>query len=189
MRLWLFITNKILRQIDTLSMFVTCFYSWEEELKLTRQAIASVNRMRPRPRFFVVCGDLVDALPGNRYLQRECLLTSPSELSFDNRPAAPLWIVMKAYRANYTTATNIELNWIWKIFIAPNYICANTQILRLEKPHQHQTKKSDKNNVLLPSLQTWRIKCKGANEITWKYKNELPASMLQMFWQSRISNK
>ena len=37
---------------------------WEEELQLLQKAVTAVNRLRPRPRFFVVCGDLVDAMPG-----------------------------------------------------------------------------------------------------------------------------
>lgn len=55
---------------------------WDKEIVLTRQAIAAVNRMNPKPRFFVVCGDLVDAMPGtttyraNRWRDR-AVLRSP----------------------------------------------------------------------------------------------------------------
>ncbi|XP_032430555.1 serine/threonine-protein phosphatase CPPED1 isoform X3 [Xiphophorus hellerii] len=37
---------------------------WEEEVALTKQAVAGVNQLRPRPRFMVLCGDLVHAMPG-----------------------------------------------------------------------------------------------------------------------------
>ena len=37
---------------------------WEEEIKLCREIIQKINVMQPKPRFFVVCGDLVDAMPG-----------------------------------------------------------------------------------------------------------------------------
>ena len=37
--------------------------SWEDELELTRQAIEGVNNLRPKPKFFIVCGDMVDAFP------------------------------------------------------------------------------------------------------------------------------
>uniref|UniRef100_A0A3B3V4Q9 Calcineurin-like phosphoesterase domain-containing protein n=1 Tax=Poecilia latipinna TaxID=48699 RepID=A0A3B3V4Q9_9TELE len=37
---------------------------WEEEVVLTKQAVAGVNQLRPRPRFMVLCGDLVNAMPG-----------------------------------------------------------------------------------------------------------------------------
>ncbi|XP_068610629.1 serine/threonine-protein phosphatase CPPED1 [Brachionichthys hirsutus] len=37
---------------------------WAEEVELTKQAVEAVNRLRPRPRFMVLCGDLVHALPG-----------------------------------------------------------------------------------------------------------------------------
>lgn len=37
---------------------------WAEEVELTKQAVEAVNRLRPRPRFMVLCGDLVHAMPG-----------------------------------------------------------------------------------------------------------------------------
>jgi len=37
---------------------------WDEEIKLTKEAIKRANEMSPRPKFFVVCGDLVDDGPG-----------------------------------------------------------------------------------------------------------------------------
>ncbi|XP_006637387.2 serine/threonine-protein phosphatase CPPED1 isoform X1 [Lepisosteus oculatus] len=37
---------------------------WSEEVRLTRQAARAVSGLSPRPRFMVVCGDLVHAMPG-----------------------------------------------------------------------------------------------------------------------------
>lgn len=37
---------------------------WDEEIKLSEQAIEAINMMTPRPKFLVICGDLVDAMPG-----------------------------------------------------------------------------------------------------------------------------
>ena len=37
--------------------------TWEEEIKLCRQSVKVINAMRPRPAFFIICGDLVDAFP------------------------------------------------------------------------------------------------------------------------------
>lgn len=37
---------------------------WEKEVTLIKASVEKVNRMAPRPRFYVVCGDLVDAFPG-----------------------------------------------------------------------------------------------------------------------------
>ncbi|XP_029312718.1 serine/threonine-protein phosphatase CPPED1 isoform X3 [Cottoperca gobio] len=37
---------------------------WAEEVELTKQAVQAVNQLRPRPRFMVLCGDLVHAMPG-----------------------------------------------------------------------------------------------------------------------------
>lgn len=38
---------------------------WTQEIELTKKAVQAANAMRPKPRFFIVCGDLVDAFPGN----------------------------------------------------------------------------------------------------------------------------
>ncbi|CAH1794909.1 unnamed protein product [Owenia fusiformis] len=40
---------------------------WEEEIRLLKIAIGNINKMKPRPRFFVVCGDLVHEFPGSPY--------------------------------------------------------------------------------------------------------------------------
>ncbi|KAI1291694.1 Serine/threonine-protein phosphatase CPPED1 [Halotydeus destructor] len=36
---------------------------WDKELDLTRQAILAANEMQPKPKFFIVCGDLVNDYP------------------------------------------------------------------------------------------------------------------------------
>ncbi|KAG7507700.1 Serine serine/threonine-protein phosphatase CPPED1 [Solea senegalensis] len=36
---------------------------WAEEVELTKQAVEAVNHLTPRPRFMVLCGDLVHAMP------------------------------------------------------------------------------------------------------------------------------
>uniref|UniRef100_A0A8C9KU57 Calcineurin-like phosphoesterase domain-containing protein 1 n=1 Tax=Panthera tigris altaica TaxID=74533 RepID=A0A8C9KU57_PANTA len=37
---------------------------WGQEIRLTEQAVQAVNKLKPRPRFFVLCGDLIHAMPG-----------------------------------------------------------------------------------------------------------------------------
>ena len=37
--------------------------TWDEEIRLTRLAIQHANSMNPKPKFFIVCGDLVNAFP------------------------------------------------------------------------------------------------------------------------------
>ncbi|CAG2181784.1 unnamed protein product, partial [Oppiella nova] len=37
---------------------------WDEEIQLTAQAINEWNAMTPKPKFVVICGDLVDDFPG-----------------------------------------------------------------------------------------------------------------------------
>uniref|UniRef100_A0ACB8FL56 Serine/threonine-protein phosphatase cpped1 n=1 Tax=Sphaerodactylus townsendi TaxID=933632 RepID=A0ACB8FL56_9SAUR len=39
---------------------------WDQELKLTQQAVQAVNQLDPKPKFFVICGDLVHGMPGNQ---------------------------------------------------------------------------------------------------------------------------
>jgi hypothetical protein len=38
--------------------------NWTEEIDLTRDAIKEWNAMDPKPKFVVICGDLVDDYPG-----------------------------------------------------------------------------------------------------------------------------
>jgi len=37
--------------------------NWDREIELCKQSVAAVNAMSPKPRFFIVCGDLIDAFP------------------------------------------------------------------------------------------------------------------------------
>nr|XP_011715740.1 serine/threonine-protein phosphatase CPPED1 isoform X1 [Macaca nemestrina] len=37
---------------------------WEQEIRLTEQAVQAINRLNPKPKFFVLCGDLIHAMPG-----------------------------------------------------------------------------------------------------------------------------
>ncbi|XP_022184349.2 serine/threonine-protein phosphatase CPPED1 [Nilaparvata lugens] len=36
---------------------------WEKEIALCEEAVRKVNAIRPKPKFFVICGDLCDAVP------------------------------------------------------------------------------------------------------------------------------
>lgn len=38
--------------------------SWEDEKELCRLAVQKLNQLKPRPRFAIVCGDLVHHFPG-----------------------------------------------------------------------------------------------------------------------------
>ncbi|RVE59346.1 hypothetical protein OJAV_G00187710 [Oryzias javanicus] len=40
---------------------------WTEEVELTKRAVEAMNRLRPRPRFMVLCGDLVHSMPGTEF--------------------------------------------------------------------------------------------------------------------------
>ncbi|GIY75737.1 hypothetical protein CDAR_451641 [Caerostris darwini] len=41
--------------------------AWDEEMRLTRKAIQLINNMKPKPKFFVVCGDLTHDFQGYRH--------------------------------------------------------------------------------------------------------------------------
>lgn len=44
---------------------------WDEEVELTKQAVEGVNRLQPRPRFMILCGDLVHAMPGTQFREAQ----------------------------------------------------------------------------------------------------------------------
>ncbi|KAM4715373.1 serine/threonine-protein phosphatase CPPED1 [Anableps anableps] len=44
---------------------------WGEEVELTKQTVEGVNQVRPRPRFMVLCGDLVHAMPGTPFREAQ----------------------------------------------------------------------------------------------------------------------
>nr|XP_034986485.1 serine/threonine-protein phosphatase CPPED1 [Zootoca vivipara] len=44
---------------------------WEEELKLTQQAVQAINQLNPKPKFFVLCGDLIHGMPGTPWREAQ----------------------------------------------------------------------------------------------------------------------
>ncbi|XP_058894665.1 serine/threonine-protein phosphatase CPPED1 isoform X2 [Kogia breviceps] len=44
---------------------------WGLEIRLTEQAVQAVNKLNPKPRFFVLCGDLVHAMPGTPWRKEQ----------------------------------------------------------------------------------------------------------------------
>lgn len=42
---------------------------WDEEMRLTELLISKCNKMEPKPEFMVICGDLIDAMPGTELRQ------------------------------------------------------------------------------------------------------------------------
>lgn len=37
--------------------------NWDREIELCKQSVNIINNMSPKPRFFIICGDLIDAFP------------------------------------------------------------------------------------------------------------------------------
>lgn len=50
---------------------------WGQEIRLTEQAVEAINKLNPKPKFFVLCGDLVHAMPGKRGCQGGPFLLQP----------------------------------------------------------------------------------------------------------------
>ncbi|XP_074052544.1 serine/threonine-protein phosphatase CPPED1 isoform X1 [Macrotis lagotis] len=48
-----------------------CGDEWKEEIRLTEQAIQAINKLDPKPKFFVLCGDLVHAMPGTLWRENQ----------------------------------------------------------------------------------------------------------------------
>ncbi|CAH8477190.1 unnamed protein product [Dicrocoelium dendriticum] len=48
-------------------------YRWDREISLTEHAIQLLNRVKPKPKFVVVCGDLVDANAFSEYREAQTL--------------------------------------------------------------------------------------------------------------------
>ncbi|XP_037133580.1 serine/threonine-protein phosphatase CPPED1 [Syngnathus acus] len=44
---------------------------WAEEVELTKQTVEAMNQLRPRPRFMVLCGDLVHAMPETTFREAQ----------------------------------------------------------------------------------------------------------------------
>jgi len=36
---------------------------WKKDIRLSRESIRRINEMNPKPRFYVICGDMLDAFP------------------------------------------------------------------------------------------------------------------------------
>ncbi|XP_028264276.1 serine/threonine-protein phosphatase CPPED1 [Parambassis ranga] len=44
---------------------------WDEEVELTKLTVEAVNQLRPRPKFMVLCGDLVHAMPDSQFREAQ----------------------------------------------------------------------------------------------------------------------
>lgn len=68
-------TSSVLDQVDEADI------TWSYETERMKLAILAANRMEPRPRFFIVCGDLVDAFPGIQFEPIRSVTRTPSKMS------------------------------------------------------------------------------------------------------------
>uniref|UniRef100_A0A6G1RNM9 Calcineurin like phosphoesterase domain containing 1 n=1 Tax=Hypotaenidia okinawae TaxID=2861861 RepID=A0A6G1RNM9_9GRUI len=46
---------------------------WGEEIRLAEQAVRAVNELTPKPKFFVLCGDLIHGMPGCVSIRDPCV--------------------------------------------------------------------------------------------------------------------
>lgn len=101
---------------------------WAEEVELTKQAVEAVNQLRPRPRFMVLCGDLVHAMPGREWAQKERaqhLNTSNDQMSTTAASyLIKFWLDKSELEA--LTGSFVETqSAIWSEFFA---VCSNTAL-------------------------------------------------------------
>ncbi|XP_073447265.1 serine/threonine-protein phosphatase CPPED1 isoform X4 [Aquarana catesbeiana] len=40
---------------------------WDDEVRLTEKAVEAINNLEPKPKFFVLCGDLVHSMPATEW--------------------------------------------------------------------------------------------------------------------------
>ncbi|XP_069761924.1 serine/threonine-protein phosphatase CPPED1 isoform X2 [Narcine bancroftii] len=44
---------------------------WQEEIQLTKQAVKAINELTLKPKFFLLCGDLIHAMPGSLWQEEQ----------------------------------------------------------------------------------------------------------------------
>uniref|UniRef100_UPI00398EB40F serine/threonine-protein phosphatase CPPED1 isoform X1 n=1 Tax=Pristiophorus japonicus TaxID=55135 RepID=UPI00398EB40F len=44
---------------------------WQKEIQLTEQAVQAINKLTLKPKFFVLCGDLIHAMPGSPWHEEQ----------------------------------------------------------------------------------------------------------------------
>ncbi|ELW67658.1 Calcineurin-like phosphoesterase domain-containing protein 1 [Tupaia chinensis] len=53
---------------------------WGQEIRLTEQAVEAINKLNPKPKFFVLCGDLIHAMPGEHTVRPHGLPSSTQQV-------------------------------------------------------------------------------------------------------------
>ncbi|XP_069066277.1 serine/threonine-protein phosphatase CPPED1 isoform X1 [Pleurodeles waltl] len=44
---------------------------WDQEIRLTEEAVKAINKLNPKPKFLVLCGDLIHAMPGTPWQKEQ----------------------------------------------------------------------------------------------------------------------
>ncbi|CAK9300332.1 unnamed protein product [Gordionus sp. m RMFG-2023] len=93
--------------IDALKENTSSEYNWDKEIKLTEKAIEIANNLIPKPKFFIVCGDLVNAYPGERLKASQIASFKQTFSKLD--PKIPLICVCGNHDVgNYPTSKDIQ---------------------------------------------------------------------------------
>ena len=58
-------------QLGLIDAFFNDKIGWEEEIVLIEKMIQTVNQMTPKPKFLIVCGDMVNAFPGDEHREAQ----------------------------------------------------------------------------------------------------------------------
>ncbi|EPY76379.1 hypothetical protein CB1_001431025 [Camelus ferus] len=73
---------------------------WGQEIRLTELAVQAINKLDPKPKFFVLCGDLIHAMPEEQTIRLDSL---PSTARWGHDDVAGLSSVTQGLDSSYWT--------------------------------------------------------------------------------------
>lgn len=179
---------------------------WDKEIALTKEAISAVNQMNPKPRFFVVCGDLIDAFPGTPL--RKAQEVDFKKVFSDLNPEVPLVCVCGNHDlGNQPTRESIQdfrdvFGDDYFVFWCGGVMCIvlNSQfyedpslVLGLAKQQDswldHQLEEATSGNykhVIVFQHIPWFLKDPGEEKEYFNIQNELRIKMLEKFHKAGV---
>lgn len=139
--------------------------NWEKEIVLTRKAISAANKLSPKPRFFVVCGDLVNAYPWEKFNDPQ--VEDFKKIFKELDPRIPLICVcgnhdigdsptqqsLQKYRSNF--GDDFYSFWVGGVF----FIVLNSQFYKdASQVIEHKVEQDKWLDEQLASLHQWKPK-------------------------------
>ncbi|KFM81499.1 Calcineurin-like phosphoesterase domain-containing protein 1, partial [Stegodyphus mimosarum] len=180
--------------------------TWDKEIDLAKEAIEAINAMSPRPRFFIVCGDLIDAMPGTKYRagQEEDFIRVFKELHPDiplvcvcgnhdigNTPTpATVQSYQNKFGDDYFTFYSEGVMFIVlnsQFFEDPSLVqdLAQEQEAWLDKQLE-EAKSGNYKHVIIFQHIPWFLKCPDEKKEYFNIIPELRTKMLEKFYEANI---